>query len=127
MNKSIEKYMYLLVEILIVAALAVFIYFNKNATVAFFCPIMQKMYVTKLIYLTLLIFVLSHTAGFALCAFFKTKVSALVDAYQKRHENISDGRLEGIEYPQTGKTFMIIFLPLYEKKEQQRYQYCIET
>lgn len=89
MNKSIEKYMYLLVEILIVATLAVFIYFNKNATVAFFCPIMQKMYVTKLIYLTLLIFVLSHTAGFALCAFFKTKVSALVDAYQKRHENIS--------------------------------------
>ena len=89
MNKTIEKYMYLLIEVLIVIGFVIFLYFNKNTTVTFFCPIMQKMYVTKMIYLALFIFLLSHTAGFALCAFFKTRVSALVDAYQKRHENIS--------------------------------------
>ncbi len=89
MNKTIEKYMYLLIEIAVLIAFIIFIYFNKNASVSYFCPVMQKMYTTKLIYLAILIFVISHTAGFALCAFFKTKVSALVDAYQKRHENIS--------------------------------------
>ena len=89
MNKTIEKYAYLLIDIVVFAAFVVFIYFNKNATVSYFCPLMQKMYTTKLIYLALFIFLVSHCAGFALCAFFKTKVSALVDAYQKRHENIS--------------------------------------
>ncbi len=89
MNKTIEKYMYLIIEIAIVLAFTAFIYFNKTTYVTYFCPFMQKMYTTKLIYPALLIFACSHIAGFALCAFFKTKVSALVDAYQKRHENIS--------------------------------------
>ena len=89
MNKTIEKYIYLLIEIVIVASFAVFLYFNRNETVTYFCPIMKNTYSTQLIYFCIMIFVMSHVAGYALCAFFKTKVSALVDAYQKRHENIS--------------------------------------
>ena len=89
MNKNIEKYIYLLIETVILAGFIAFIFFNKNAVVTYFCPLMQKMYTTKLIYLAFVIFVISNIAGYSLCAFLKTKVSALVNAYQKRHENIS--------------------------------------
>ncbi len=89
MNKTIEKYIYLFIEIIVVAAFLCFIYFNRNIDISYFCPIMQKVYTTKFIYLALFIFIISNAAGYAFCCFFKTKVSALVDAYQKRHENIS--------------------------------------
>lgn len=89
MNKNIEKYAYILIETLIVIGFAVFIYFNFERTVQFFCPIMQKVYTTKLVYITAMIFIAAQLGGYALSSFRKTKVTALCDAYQKRHENIS--------------------------------------
>lgn len=89
MNKNIEKYMYITVEVLIIAGFCVFAYFNFEKNTEFFCPIMQKVYTTKLVYITGLMFFAAQVGGFALSAFFKSGVTALCDAYQKRHENIS--------------------------------------
>lgn len=89
MNKEIKKYLYILVELLVVIAFCVFVYFNFDKNTEFFCPVMQKVYTTKLIYLAIIVFIGSHIGGFALCSSFKSKVVALCDAYQKRHENIS--------------------------------------
>lgn len=89
MNKNIEKYMYILLETLVIIGFAVFAYYNFDKTVQFFCPIMQKVYTTKLVYLSAMIFIASQLGGYALSSFRKTKVTALCNAYQKRHENIS--------------------------------------
>ena len=89
MNKTIEKYIYIAIELLITAAFIVFLYFNFNQRIEFFCPIMQKVYTTKLVYISFLLFIFAQIAGFSLCSFFKTNVEALCNAYQKRHDNIS--------------------------------------
>lgn len=89
MNKTIEKYMYILIDMLIAAAFAVFLFFNWDKAVEYFCPIMQKVYITKLGYISLGIFITAQIGGYALCAFFKTNIAELCNAYQKRHENIS--------------------------------------
>lgn len=89
MIKQIEKYLYILVELLIITAFCVFIYFNIDKSAQFFCPLMQKTYTAKLIYLTILHGALGFAAGYILCALLRTKVTELCEAYQKRHENIS--------------------------------------
>lgn len=89
MNKNIEKYMYITIELLVIVGFLLFSYFNFDKSTEFLCPIMQKVYTTKLVYLLAFIFILAQVGGFALSAFLKAKVSALCDAYQKRNENIS--------------------------------------
>lgn len=89
MNKTIEKYMYILIDILITTAFAVFLFFNWDKSIEYFCPIIQKVYITKLGYISLGIFIAAQIGGYALCAFFKTNIAELCNAYQKRHENIS--------------------------------------
>ena len=64
MNKTVEKYLYILIEIAVVAAFIAFLIFNWDKTIQFFCPIMQKVFI-------------------------KTNLEELCNAYQKRHENIS--------------------------------------
>ena len=89
MNKTIEKYLYISIEIVVTLMFLAFVYFNFSKEVQYFCPIMQKTYTTKLVYLALLIFAAAQAGGFCLSAFLKTKVDALCNAYQKRHESIS--------------------------------------
>lgn len=89
MIKRVQKPLYILIELLILVGFGVFIYFNLDKTVEFFCPLMQKVYTTKLIYLTILHAVMAFIAGYVFCAILKTKVTELCEAYQKRHENTS--------------------------------------
>lgn len=89
MNKTIQKYIYILLEVTILIGFGAFIFFNKDTSISYYCPLMQKTYTTNFVYISLFLFVVSHFGGYMLCAFLNTKVNALVDAYQKRHENIS--------------------------------------
>lgn len=87
--KSIEKMLYILVNIAVVAVFVAFLYANIDKSVEYFCPIMQKVYTTKLVYIALMIYIAANFAGFAMCAIIKSKTDELCNAYQKRHENIS--------------------------------------
>lgn len=89
MNKTVEKYLYILIEIAVVAAFITFLIFNWDKTIQFFCPIMQKVYTTKLAYISILFFTAGQIGGYALCSFIKTNLEELCNAYQKRQENIS--------------------------------------
>ena len=89
MNKKIEKFIYITVLVLIILGFALFSYFNFNYKTEFFCFVMQKTYSTRLVYLGLLFLSAGFAAGYCLCAYIKTAVASLCDAYQKRHENIS--------------------------------------
>lgn len=89
MKKNIEKSLYILINFLVIAGFIAFVYSNWEKTVEYICPVMQKVYTTKLVYLISVLFCLAYAAGFALCMFIKSKTEALCSAYQKRHENIS--------------------------------------
>lgn len=89
MKISFEKMLYMFVESLAFLALVGFVIFNLDKTVSYTCPVMQKVYTTQLNYLILAVYVIAYIGGYAFCAFFKTKVSDMCNAYQKRHENIS--------------------------------------
>ncbi len=89
MNKNIEKFLYILIFTAIVICFGIFCYFNFGLKTEFFCFIMQKTYITNLVYLSALFLAAGFAAGYSLCAFIKMKLDNLCDAYQKRHENIS--------------------------------------
>lgn len=89
MKNSILKYMYILLLCLILLGIGVFFYFNFSNSVEFFCPIMQKVYTTKLIYILSLFLLAGFTIGVLFSAIKQFKVNNLCNAYQKRHENIS--------------------------------------
>ena len=89
MKKNIEKTIYILVNLIVISGFAAFVYFNFDRTVDFFCFVMQKTYVTKLILLSFMFFICAYISGFCLCMLFKSKSDELCSAYQKRHENIS--------------------------------------
>lgn len=87
--KNFLKYMYILVDTVVVIGFAVFLYFNTGKMVEYTCPIMQKVYTTQLNYLIFVLFIAAYAAGYACNAFIKANVSDMSKAYQKRHENIS--------------------------------------
>ena len=89
MKHNIKKYMLIIFEILILIGIGFFSYYNFNQDVQFFCFLMQKVYVTKLIFLALFFAILGFAAGFILRTIAGLKVAQMCDAYQKRHENIS--------------------------------------
>lgn len=89
MNKNIEKFLYILIFSAVAVCFVIFCCFNLNIKTEFFCFVMQKTYITKLVYLSLLFLAAGFAAGYSLCAFIKMKVDNLCNAYQKRHENIS--------------------------------------
>ena len=96
MKKNIEKLLYILINLIVFAGIALFIYFNASRSVEFFCPLMQRTFSTKLIYLTIIHFAAAYIAGIAICAFIKSKTDELCNAYQKRHENISIEKDENV-------------------------------
>lgn len=89
MNKSVEKLLYISIQIIVLGAFAAFLYFNSDKMTQYFCPLMQKVYTSKLIYISLLIFGAAYAAGWFGCTLAKTKIAEKCSAYQKRHENIS--------------------------------------
>lgn len=89
MKNTFLKYTYILLLCLILLSIGVFIYFNFNNITEFFCPVMQKVYTTKLIYITSLFFIIGFIGGGLFSTIKQMKVNNLCNAYQKRHENIS--------------------------------------
>lgn len=89
MKNTISKYMYILLLCLILVCIGIFIYYNFNNMTEFFCPIMQKVYTTKLIYILSIFFIIGIATGLLISAIKQFKVNNLCNAYQKRHENIS--------------------------------------
>ena len=89
MIKNIEKIVYILINLLVLLGFVLFVCFNFNKTTEFFCPIMGKVYSTKLVLLTGIQFLAAYISGYILCLIFKQKADKLCDAYQKRHESIS--------------------------------------
>ena len=89
MKSNLLKYMYILLLCLILVCIGISIYYNFNNITEYFCPIMQKVYTTKLIYIMSLFFVLGVATGLLFGNIKRFKVNNLCNAYQKRHENIS--------------------------------------
>ncbi len=89
MKKNIEKIIYILLNIAVIAGFAAFIFFNFDKTAQYFCPIMQKTFTTSIAGLGFMIFLTAYISGFVLCLLIKSRTDELCNAYQKRHENIS--------------------------------------
>lgn len=89
MKNTIIKYMYILIEILILCGLIVFIYNNIDKSTEVFCTIMQKVYTTKLIYIAISFFVVGAIGGYIFNEILKSKMAQMYVAYQKRHESTS--------------------------------------
>lgn len=89
MNNNIQKFIYIAILIFVILGFLTFSFFNFNIKTDFFCFIMQKIYSTKLIYIALFFLAAGFAAGYSLCAYIKTGIDSLCNAYQKRHENIS--------------------------------------
>lgn len=89
MKKNAEKILYILLNVAFFAGIAVFSSYNFDKTSEYFCPIMQKVYTTNLVYILLGISAAAYISGFSLCLLLKSKTDKLCDAYQKRHESIS--------------------------------------
>lgn len=89
MKNTILKYMYILLLCLVLLGIGIFFYFNFNTAAGFFCPLMQKVYTTKLIYILSLYLLAGFIIGVLFSAIRQFKVNDLCNAYQKRHENNS--------------------------------------
>lgn len=89
MKKNAEKFIYILINLAFFAGIAIFSSHNFDKTAEFFCPIMQKVYTTNLVYILLGISAAAYISGISFCMLLKSKTDKLCDAYQKRHESIS--------------------------------------
>ena len=71
---------------MIFTALLFSIYNNSDTITSYYCAILKKALSIKLIYLTILFFIVGFCSGYIFNTILKSKLFKLFNAYQKRHE-----------------------------------------